>query len=183
MNKASKPQYSDLVINYIMGDATDPWVEGNRIIAHVCNDVGGWGRGFVLALRERWPFAESQYRRWYQEQHNMPGMEDNPLQLGNVQFVPVASTPTGKIIVANMIAQRDVIVAPDGTPPIRYVALTSCLRKVNEMAEFIGNTTVHMPRIGCGLAGGKWSEVEKIVSSELTSCETYVYDLNNNWTK
>ncbi len=171
------------MINYIMGDATDPWIDGNKIIAHVCNDIGGWGRGFVLSLRERWPFAEQQYRRWHQEDHNMPGMEDSRFVLGNVQFVPVSSKDNGKIIVANMIAQRDVVIDKDGRPPIRYDALSSCLRKVNEMAECIGNATVHMPRIGCGLAGGSWSEVEKIIAKELSGCEVYVYDMNNNWTK
>ncbi len=171
------------MINYIMGDATDPWVKGNKIIAHVCNDVGGWGRGFVLSLRDRWPLAEQQYRRWYQEDRNMPGMEDSPFVLGSVQFVPVATKDNGKIIVANMIAQRDVVTDEEGRPPIRYDALSNCLRQVNELAEFLGDASIHMPRIGCGLAGGKWSEVEKIIARELSNCEVYVYDVNSNWTK
>ena len=31
-------------INYIKGDATQPQAKGNKIIAHVCNDLGGWGK-------------------------------------------------------------------------------------------------------------------------------------------
>lgn len=58
------------MINYIVGDATDPKVEGNKIIAHVCNDIGAWGRGFVLTLSRKFPEAERSYRRWYQEQGN-----------------------------------------------------------------------------------------------------------------
>lgn len=37
-------------IIYIKGDATSPISPGNKIITHICNDIGGWGKGFVLAL-------------------------------------------------------------------------------------------------------------------------------------
>jgi hypothetical protein len=33
-----------------------------------------------------------------------------------------------------------------------------------------------MPRIGCGLAGGQWSEIEKIIQ-DVCSVDVYVYDL------
>ncbi|GGJ45802.1 hypothetical protein GCM10010121_066360 [Streptomyces brasiliensis] len=42
-------------IKYVRGDATVPSGKGVKAIAHVCNDVGGWGKGFVLALSRRWP--------------------------------------------------------------------------------------------------------------------------------
>lgn len=31
-------------IQYIKGDATCPHAEGNKIIAHICNNIGGWGK-------------------------------------------------------------------------------------------------------------------------------------------
>jgi hypothetical protein len=39
--------------------------------------------------------------------------------------------------------------------------------------------TVHMPRIGAGLAGGKWDTISSIIESELTtnSIPVMVYDL------
>ncbi|MGW5336775.1 hypothetical protein [Streptomyces bauhiniae] len=37
-------------IVYVRGDATVPCAEGARVIAHVRNDIGGWGRGFVIEL-------------------------------------------------------------------------------------------------------------------------------------
>jgi hypothetical protein len=40
-------------IQYIAGDATAPIGDGNKIIAHVCNDIGAWGAGFVLAISKR----------------------------------------------------------------------------------------------------------------------------------
>ena len=41
-------------IKYLKGDATCPQAKGMKIICHVCNDAGGWGKGFVLALSKRW---------------------------------------------------------------------------------------------------------------------------------
>ncbi|MGB3404347.1 MAG: hypothetical protein WBA77_16810 [Microcoleaceae cyanobacterium] len=54
-------------IQYIKGDATSPQVNGNKIICHICNDIGGWGKGFVLAISNKWSSPEADYRRWYAE--------------------------------------------------------------------------------------------------------------------
>ena len=45
-------------INYIKGDATNPQISGNKIIVHICNDIGGWGKGFVLAISNKWKEPE-----------------------------------------------------------------------------------------------------------------------------
>ena len=40
-------------ILYIKGDATAPIGSGVKVITHICNDIGGWGKGFVLALSKK----------------------------------------------------------------------------------------------------------------------------------
>ena len=30
-------------IMYIKGDATSPIAPNNKVITHICNDIGGWG--------------------------------------------------------------------------------------------------------------------------------------------
>jgi hypothetical protein len=30
-------------IRFLKGDATSPQAKGNKVIAHVCNDLGKWG--------------------------------------------------------------------------------------------------------------------------------------------
>lgn len=170
------------MITYLMGDATDPWIRGNKVIAHVCNDQGGWGRGFVKSLSEKWSLPETQYRRWYEETHNMPGMEDAPFVLGNVQFVPVEHklNPETRVetrtIVANMLAQNGY--TTDAVPAIRYDALHQCLKLVVELALTL-DASIHMPRIGCGLAGGKWDDIEPIINDVMSGVEVYVYDLGH----
>src|SRR5688500_13345662 len=57
-------------IKYIKGDATRPARPGNKIIVHVCNDIGGWGRGFVMALSARWKEPEQSYRQWFSSKEN-----------------------------------------------------------------------------------------------------------------
>jgi len=42
-----------MTINYRHGDATAPKADGPVVIVHVCNDVGKWGKGFVLAVSKR----------------------------------------------------------------------------------------------------------------------------------
>lgn len=154
-------------INYLKGDATAPHGDRNRIICHVCNDIGGWGRGFVVALSQRWKAPEARYREWHKQGAS------GGFVLGAVQLVDVEPT----LSVANMIAQRGVK-ASGGVLPIRYAALEECLAALTQHA-LARAASVHMPRIGCGLAGGTWSEVEARISTTLCAggVSVWVYDL------
>jgi O-acetyl-ADP-ribose deacetylase (regulator of RNase III) len=138
-------------IRFVRGDATDPIEDGPKIIAHVCNDIGAWGKGFVMALSHRWSQPEAAYREWF------TGGEEAGFALGQVQFVPVEPSTW----VANMIGQSGIRGKASG-PPIRYEALARCLAQVADKALEL-EASVHMPRIGCGLAGGDWSQVEPLV--------------------
>ena len=51
-----------MTINYVNGDATAPIGNGTKVVVHICNDAGKWGKGFVLAISKRWPKAELEYR-------------------------------------------------------------------------------------------------------------------------
>ncbi|MBV1938011.1 macro domain-containing protein [Streptomyces sp. BV286] len=142
-------------ITYVRGDATVPLGRGVKLIAHVCNDIGGWGKGFVLALSNRWPEPEAAYRRWHRERAG------NDFGLGATQFVEV-----GRYVwVANMIGQRGTRTGSKGVP-VRYEAIDAALVPLAEKAVELG-ASVHMPRIGCGLAGGKWSRVEPLITERL----------------
>jgi hypothetical protein len=45
-----------------------------------------------------------------------------------------------------------------GNPPIRYDAVGSCLATLGDDSRRLG-ASVHVPRIGCGLAGGRWEHI------------------------
>lgn len=164
-------------INYIKGDATFPIGEGNKILVHICNDVGGWGKGFVLALSKRWIEPELEYRNWFKNKiYSDDNFKDCEFKLGNIQLVKVSEN----ISVINMIAQHKCYHEKDKegkiSPPIRYEALKECLEKVAKIA-IENNATVHMPRIGAGLAGGDWNLIGNIINETLVDkgIKTNVY--------
>lgn len=152
------------MIHYVEGDATSPSHSKDKpaIIVHICNDLGRWGAGFVLALSKRWRAPEAEYRTFSRSPE---------FRLGAVQFVEVHPF----IRVANMIAQHGI--GQTNGPPIRYDALETSLGQVATYALANGPSSIHMPRIGCGLAGGKWEEVEVIVARTLGQLDVTVYDL------
>lgn len=153
-------------IEYKMGDATRPEGPGRKIIAHVVNDEGRWGKGFVMAISKRWPDPERAYKEWYQQ------AESNDFRLGALQMVRVE----GSTWVANLVAQHG-MEATEAGPPIRYAALELALSALCQRALQL-DASVHMPRLGCGLAGGSWEEVGPRVQEALCDkgVPVFVYD-------
>ena len=142
-------------ITYVRGDATVPSGEGAKVIAHVCNDRGGWGKGFVLALSRRWPEPEAAYRRWHRDRAR------NGFGLDAVQLVQVEPL----VWVANMVGQHGIRTGSNGVP-VRYEAIDAALATIAAQAADLG-ASAHMPRIGCGLAGGRWDRVEPLIHDRL----------------
>lgn len=148
-------------IKYLTGDATKP-VQTPAYIVHVCNDAGGWGAGFVVSVTKAFGRGpEASYRCWSRETESF--------RLGKIQIVTVDS----KISVVNMIAQTGYM-SQQNKHPLHLKALRQCLKQVYMVVDKT-NITVHMPRIGCGLAGGTWEEVEPVIQKTMT-VDTYVYD-------
>ncbi len=154
-------------IQYLKGDATNPTGDNNKVIVHICNDLGKWGKGFVLAISKRWAKPEQVYRDSFKQ-------EPKP-SLGHVQFVQVE----GSLTVANIIGQHGIRSPRNKTAPapIRYDAVEQGLIAIASFAVDEG-ASVHMPRIGCGLSGGSWEEMEPIIERTIISkcVDVFVYD-------
>lgn len=157
--------YEENPITYLAGDATRPVGEGIKIIAHVCNNLGKWGKGFVLAVSRRWPVVRQRYLTLYTPGATIP--------LGTMQMVKVEKD----IYIANLIAQ-DGIRSRNNPVPLQYLSLETCLGQVATEA-ISRQASVHMPRLGGGLAGGEWERVEPIIQHTLCRRDVavYVYDL------
>ena len=154
-------------IRYLKGDATQPVGEGQKIIVHVCNNIGAWGAGFVMALSNRWKEPEQKYR------------SSKMYTLGTFDLIRVEDD----ILVCNLIGQEGTISNPvDSRPPIRYDAIRYGLQTLGNLVHNINKNTkkyadpnridesifsIHMPMIGTGLAGGRWEEIEPIINDEL----------------
>lgn len=141
-------------ITYIAGDATLPRLTGKDALVHVVNDRAViWGAGFGKAVRHRWPQAQSQFRSWVRLYPHM-------LRLGQIHTCAIR--PDFSII--QLIAQHGY--GPSDLPRIRYEALQTCLAKLAAVAQASG-MVLHMPRIGCGEAGGEWTKIEQLIRNSL----------------
>ena len=162
----SKDERGVMSINYIIGDPTRPVDEGPKMVVHICGITTGRRRcEFATALSNRWAEPEMRYRARH--------WSDGTLPLGQIQLVQAAFD----IWVCNVISQRDIPVVK-GTPPVRYHAIRRGLQRVAEEANRL-KVSIHMPRVGCRLAGGKWRQISKIIEEELVNkgLAITVYDL------
>jgi hypothetical protein len=169
-----------MAITYLNGDATKPTLSKGEtgLLVHICNDVGGFGKGFVLAVSKRWPAPEKAYREWFRAKtHPTWGS----FELGNIQIIQVSP----QLSVVNMLAQQGYgkhntnlhrTVEADSKPPINYEALEKCLTKVALSAR-VNGASIHGPRFGCGLAGSNWGLVGPIVERTLDGIDVSIYDL------
>lgn len=148
-------------IEYVYGDATEPKGDGLKIVVHCCNSIGLWGAGFVIALSKKNTVPEKMYRAWYKEgSYSTERAGVVPFKLGMVQFSPFDKST----IVCNLIGQEGV--GFKNGPPIRYDSIRNGFKMMIELMKD-DKFSVHMPRMGCGLAGGEWEKMEVIIKETL----------------
>lgn len=142
------------------------------IIPHICNDIGGWGRGFVMSLSKTWKEPEQAYRSLKQ------------WDLGVNQMVHIPQDKMlNELIVVNMIAQRGIDPNKNGVPPIRYQALDKCLSGVEQMISrskrspwFEKRVRIFAPKFGAGLAGGDWEKIEKQIKERWRNLDVTIFE-------
>lgn len=128
-------------LTYVEGDlfqAIDK-VDRATVIAHVCNNKGRWGAGFVVSLGKKYPHAREAY------------IGSN---LGDIQMVLVNTNPN--IYVCNMIAQT-----LGGKRPLYYNHLSTCMDSL--VTKMNRKEQIYAPRFGAGLAGGDWRVIEALI--------------------
>ncbi|MCI0426408.1 MAG: ImmA/IrrE family metallo-endopeptidase [Nitrospiraceae bacterium] len=155
-------------IEHLRGDATQPRGSGKKIVAHVVNDkTPNWGGGFASVVRSKWPDVQTDFRDWVSS-------DPTRLELGKSRLFWVDD----EIGVFSMVSQHGY--GPSPRPRIRYAALSAALKSLGD-AALSENASIHMPTIGCGQAGGRWSVVKELIDESLCQrrvCVT-VYELAN----
>lgn len=157
-------------LTYLIGDATQPIIRENEysVIVHCCNMLGAWGAGFVIPLAKRYPNARSSYFNY---------IHKGNVKLGDVDEVKV----TDNIYVANLMGQKFLGKGPNGEIPCDYNAIEKGF--LNIIGSWFNRNeyySIHMPRIGCGLAGGDWKVIEDIIKRtfiDMANVDVFVYDL------
>lgn len=150
------------MLKYVKGDL---FQVKHGIIAHCVNCRGAFGGGVAGQVARLYPNVRDHYLKKY---------DKNGWNLGEVQFILLLNND-GEFIFANVAGQDDY-----GTHQVQvdYEALEDGLATVFAFAQEL-NLPVAMPKIGCGLAGGDWEKVERIITSLLMEydVEVTVYEL------
>ena len=143
-------------IIYRHGDILDT---DTKYIAHCVNAQGKMASGVAKAIRSRYPKAYDDYIDTY----NTSG-----LQLGKV----ICSTNVPHDIL-HIVGQK--YYGYDKATYVDYVALRRAFATINKNVK----SSVSLPLIGCGLAGGNWQIVSAIIEEEFTNIQPIVYSLND----
>lgn len=154
------------------GSATDPQPENGRgiLIAHISNDCGAWGKGFVLAVNKVSLAAKGAYQGLAKDHGNL-------IPRGLVQIVELKPD----VFAANMIAQQGI--KKSGNPClVDYKALEQCLKILFKRAIQL-NCDVHIPAgIGSGLAGGDRTVIHQMIRTQAAICQTLLDSIGVNVT-
>lgn len=130
----------------------------NIIIAHICNNIGKWGKGFTAALDHLWDKPRYQYldaKQYKYEQQTF---------LVHVGF---------HLYVANMIAQKG-LRSKKNLRAVQFDWLAECLKSLQY--QLTPKSLVYMPKIGIGLGGGDWNIIENLIKQHIKN-PVFVYTL------
>ncbi len=141
-------------IRYVHGNVLDPKNGGRKIVCQLVNDKATkWGGGVARKAATRFPEAEKNFS---QEIIKIPKAE----RLGKVIFVEAEAY----LEIASIIAQEGF--GKSLFPRIRYASLQHCLEVISKRAIHT-QASIHMPRIGTGVAGGDWNIIQELLDDIL----------------
>ncbi len=168
------------MIKYVKGDATLPQGQGDKILLHCVNNKNGWGKGFVTAINARWHDITGGLCQSLPEFVYRDNYLSGKGKLGDVQFCPMETKDGSNLWIANMVAQ-DGYKSAENPVPLSYIHLVKCLSEVENfltgMKSLGTDLQVVCPKMGAGLAGGKWAEIERLISAYLPLRNVTVYEL------
>jgi O-acetyl-ADP-ribose deacetylase (regulator of RNase III) len=142
------------------------------VIAHGCNCFCQMGAGIAPQMAKA--FSCNDPEKYHGESTDFPDRKGDMTKLGNIEhyawYVFDEDGQRRRLEVVNAYTQykygRN---HKDGDEnPVDYAAIEMCMKKINY--RFKGKH-IGLPRIGCGLAGGDWEIVKKIIQTELKDCK------------
>lgn len=156
------------MIKYKTGDLIEAFQSGEvHVIAHQANCMNTMGSGVAKAIREAFPQA------YASDSVTAKGDKE---KLGG--FTVSADEKCGLIF--NLYGQFDY-----GREVGKVYTDLSALRSaMNQMSTFLHHIDYHeaggtigLPKLGAGLGGAKWEDVEQIIIEELHAFDVTIYSL------
>lgn len=143
-------------IKYVVGNLFEHIPQEKVIIAHVVNNLGVAGAGFVIPLSNRFCDWKENYQEWIENLNSFSSFDESDSIIGEVGF----GYKEGNITIADMIGQEGVGFK-DGVP-IRYDGLFQAMKTVSDVAQ-LTKARIICPKFGAGLAGGRWPIIEAMI--------------------
>jgi len=130
------------------------------VITHGCNCFCTMGAGIAVPMKiefgcDRFKMEDVKYR-------------GDMNKLGTIDY-----EMRGELAVVNSYTQYKYGRNHDDgeESPVNYNAIALCMKKINHIFK---GKTIGVPLIGCGLAGGDWGVVKKIMETELNSMDVWI---------
>lgn len=122
------------------------------------NCVNKMGSGLAKAIYMKWPQVKTEYHKLFAQVNGL-GL------LGTIQLVDVGDY-FDKRYVINAFSQYNAGI--DGKQYTEYIAVRSCFHRVCVVMDELGIEELAVPYLyGCGLGGGDWNIVSKIINDVL----------------
>ena len=150
------------MIEYKQGDLLE---SGCDVICHQCNCRGSMASGVAKSIRDKWPESYETLRHTYL---------NGKACLGRCDFVRIMDGDKVAVDVVNMYSQYDYY--PRTICHTNYEAFQACLNKIKEHYTLSkGIIRIGFPdHIGCGLAGGDWEIVKKMIENTFEGLEWHI---------
>jgi O-acetyl-ADP-ribose deacetylase (regulator of RNase III) len=147
-----------MIVNYIKGDIVKLYSEG-KVIAHGCNCFHTMGAGVAGQLASKFPVILSTDKA-------ATDYADNK-KLGTFSLA----------LALNGGACFNLYTQYEPGPNLDYGALVNCMIELNLQAEtLLFKPVIYIPRIGCGIAGGDWDKVSKLIDMFTPDIDLIVVD-------
>jgi O-acetyl-ADP-ribose deacetylase (regulator of RNase III) len=153
------------MIKYVIGDLVRD-AENYDVIAHVCNCFCTMGAGIAPQIKAKFPEA-------YEADCKTAKGDIN--KLGTISY-----TENTKPIVVNLYGQYDYTGRRSGKMDLDYDALRKSLVLMQEKYK---GKMMAMPKIGAGLAGGDWKQIEGIIEDVMRGEYVVIVEWENEPSK
>ena len=156
------------MIIYLEGDLLESNVD---YICHQVNCRGVMGSGIAKQIRQKFPEVYRVYRERYEDAVCVLDTTDRMLGSADIVQIPGSSQH-----VVNMYAQQGY--GYNGKCYTSYKAFKFILQELKK--DIPTDCTIGFPKgIGCGLGGGDWTVISKMIEEILgESHEVYIYEMD-----
>ena len=150
------------MVKYVDCDIFDMNVD---IIGHQVNLHGIMGGGIAREIKERFPDVYEEYREICLSENGLLGKM-------HLTYAYVDEGGESELMIANLFGQDE---SARQKVLTNYSALASSLELLHQWASMLDKKTIALPYgLGCGIAGGDWSIVSKLIEDEFGADEELV---------